>query len=103
MVTSARSTATGEVIGEQIGRPQAKINSYVAPLLYAHEWSKILRMFKDQIHRRFRFFDQESGTMIEREMYVGDRTATVYAYKQDGSGAVEIWKDCSVNFVDMGK
>ena len=103
MVTSSRSTATGEVIGEQIGRTQAKVDAYVAPLLYAHEWSRILMMFKDQIYRRFRFFDQESGRMVEREMYVGDRSATVYAYKQNGSGEVEIWRDCTVNFIDLGK
>lgn len=102
-VVNAGRNAQAEVIGEQIGRTQSKIDSYKVPYLYAHEWTKILRIFKDQIVRTMRFYDQETGEFITRDMYVSDRTATAFAYKQDGSGAVEIWKDCSCNFIDMGR
>ena len=102
-VVNAGRNAEAEVIGTQIGRTQSKIDSYIIPFLYAHEWSKILRMFRRQIERKVRYFDQESGKKIERYMYVSDRTATIFAYKKDGSGEVEIWKDCELHFIDMGK
>lgn len=102
-VVNAGRNAEAEVIGTQIGRTQSKIDAYVIPFLYAHEWAKILKIFKDQINRTVRYFDQESGKIIQRNMYVSDRTATVFAYKKDGSGEVEIWKDCELHLIDMGK
>ena len=102
-VVNAGRNAEATVIGTQIGRTQSKIENYVIPFLYAHEWSKILKIFKDQIHRKVRYFDQEAGTFITREMYVNDRKAVAFAYKQDGSGAVEIWSDCSLNLIDLGE
>ena len=102
-VVNAGRNAEAEVIGEQIGRTQSKIDAYKIPYLYSHEWSKILRIFKDQIVRTVRYFDQEENGFITRDMYVNDRTATVFAYKQDGSGKVEIWKDCELHLIDMGR
>ena len=102
-VVNAGRNAEAEVIGTQIGRTQSKIDSYVIPFLYAHEWSKILKIFKDKIDRKVRYFDQESGSFIQRDMYVSDRTATAFAYSKDGSGKVEIWKDCELHLVDCGR
>ena len=102
-VVNAARNAEAEVIGTQIGRTQSKIDAYIIPFLYAHEWAKILKMFQNNIDRQVRYFDQESGKKIYRDMYVSDRTATVFAYKQDGSGDVEIWKDCELHLIDMGK
>lgn len=102
-VVNAGRNVNAEVIGEQIGRTQSKIDGYKIPYLYAHEWAKILKIFKDQISREVRYFDQEAGSFITRTMYVSDRSATVFAYKQDGSGAVEIWKDCELHLIDMRK
>lgn len=100
-VVNAGRNVDAEVIGEQIGRTQSKIDTYKIPFLYAHEWSKILKIFKDQIVRTVRYFDQEANAFITRDMYVSDRSATVFAYKQDGSGRVEIWKDCELHLIDM--
>lgn len=100
-VVNAGRNVDAEVIGEQIGRTQSKIDAYKIPFLYAHEWSKILKIFKDQIVRTVRYFDQEANEFITRDMYVSDRSATVFAYKQDGSGRVEIWKDCELHLIDM--
>lgn len=102
-VVNAGRNVDAEVIGEQIGRTQSKIDAYKIPFLYAHEWSKILNIFKDQIVRTVRYFDQEANAFITRDMYVSDRSATVFAYKQDGSGRVEIWKDCELHLIDMGR
>lgn len=102
-VVNAGRNAEAEVIGEQIGRTQSKIDTYKVPYLYAHEWAKILQMFKDKIVRTVRYFDQEANEFITRDMYVSDRSATVFAYKQDGSGRVEIWKDCELHLIDMGR
>lgn len=102
-IVNAGRNATGEVIGEQIGRTQSKIDGFKIPFLYAHEWAKILQIFKQKISRKIRYFDQEANSFIERVMYVSDRTATIHAFKQDGSGKVEIWKDCEVHFIDMGQ
>lgn len=102
-VVNAGRNAEAEVIGTQIGRTQSKIDAYVIPFLYAHEWAKILQIFKDKINRRVRYFDQESGDFIIREMYVSDRSAIAFAYSKDGSGKVEIWKDCELHLIDMGK
>lgn len=102
-IVNAGRNAKAEVIGEQIGRTQSKIDGYKIPYLYAHEWARILQIFKDQINRPVRYFDQEAGTFIEREMYVSDRSATVYAFKQDGSGSVEIWKDAELHLIDCGR
>lgn len=101
-IVNAGRNAEAQVIGTQIGRTQSKIDTYVIPFLYAHEWTKILKIFKNDIHRKVKYYDQEAGGLIEREMYVSDRTATPYAFKQDGSGEVEIWKDCELHLIDMG-
>lgn len=101
-IVNAGRNAQAEVIGEQIGRTQSKIDGYKVPFLYAHEWTKILQMFKDKISRPVKYFDQEAGDFITRQMYVSDRTATAFAYKQDGSGRIEIWKDCELHMIDMG-
>ena len=100
-IVNAGRNAEAQVIGTQIGRTQSKIDTYIIPFLYAHEWARILEIFKDKINRKVRYFDQEANSFIEREMYVNDRKAKIYAFKQDGSGAVEIWKDAEIHFVDM--
>ena len=102
-VVNAGRNAMAGVIGEQIGRTQSKIDAYKIPFLYAHEWSRINKIFKDQIVRTVRYFDQEAGKFILRDMYVSDRTATPFAFKQDGSGEVEIFKDCELHLIDMGR
>lgn len=101
MVNAGRN-AGAEVIGEQIGRTQSKVSGLVFPYLYAHEWQKILQIYKDNIKRPTKYYDQETGDFIVRSMYVNDREAEVFAYRQDGSGRVEIYQNCSLNLIDMG-
>ena len=100
-IVNAGRNAEAQVIGEQIGRTQSKVDAYIIPFLYAHEWSKILKIFKDKIHRKVKYFDQEANDFIQREMYVNDRSAKAYAFKNDGSGKVEIWQDAEIHFIDM--
>lgn len=104
MVNAGRN-ASAEVIGEVIGgRTQSKVSGLVFPYLYAHEWKKILTIFKgENISRPVKYFDQEAGDFIVRQMYINDREAEIFAYRQDGSGRVEIYQNCSMNLIDMGK
>ena len=99
-VSDGRNNAA-QFIGRQIGRTQSKINNLVFPALYAHEWATILQVFKDQIERPVRYFDQEAGAKITRQMYVNDRTAEIYSYRENGD--VEIFVNCSLNLIDTGR
>lgn len=101
-LVNAGRNVTAEVIGEQIGRTQSKRDGIIIPMLYAHEWTNILKIYANRIERPTRYFDEESGRKIVRNMYVSDRSSKVFAYKQDGSGDVEIYTDCAFNLIDMG-
>jgi len=107
LVTQGRN-ALGEVTGEQIGRTQSKIEGMVFPFLYAHEWNKICKIFKLKINVDVRFFDVESNTILTRSLYVNDRTAKIFALRQELIGSetiyrTEIFQDCAINLIDMGK
>lgn len=100
VVDSGRS-ASGALRAKKVCRDLSKINNYKIPFLYAHEWKKILDIFENDFINEVQYFDMQKG-MIRRKMYVGNRKATVYAYKQDLSGDVEIWQDCQFNLIDIG-
>lgn len=100
IVDSGRN-AVAVTISKQIGRTQSKIGEIVFPELYAHEWQKITQLFDDGFKRPVKYYDMVKGFIV-RTMYVSDRTATVYSYK-DNEGAVEIYTDCALNFIDVGE
>ena len=93
--------ASGVLRTQKVGRDLSKIESYVIPMLYAHEWKKLLDIFENSFENKVKYFDMQKG-MIIRDMYVGNRKATVFAYKQDLSGDVEIWQNCQFNLIDIG-
>lgn len=107
LVTEGRN-AQGTFVGEQVGRDQNKFDNLVFPMLYAHEWTRILSMLKIGTATYFRYYDLASGSQIIRTLYPGDRTATVYAYRTEilsGESVLrpEILSNCSVNLIDRGE
>lgn len=107
-LVNAGRNAAAEVIGEQIGRTQNKIDAMVFPFLYAHEWHKLCKIFKAKINASVRFYDVESDSIIVRDLYVNDRTANIFALRQklvDGEDIyrTEIFSNCAINLIDMGK
>ena len=106
-VSDARNVQ-GTFVGQQIGRNQVKFNNLVFPFLYAHEWTRVLKMLKMNQPTFFKFFDVEAGREIQRTLYPSDRTATPYAYAQtilkgESTYRPEIYSNCSVNLIDRGE
>lgn len=101
-VVNQGRASSGLLLAQRTGRDLSKIDNYVIPMLYAHEWKAILDILDTSFQNKIRYYDMQRGK-IERTLYCGNRTATVYAYKQDASGDVEIYQDCKVNFIDVGK
>lgn len=107
LVTEGRN-AQGTFVGEQVGRDQIKFDGLVYPMLYAHEWTRILNMLQIGKPTYFRYFDLSLGRETMRTLYPGDRTATVYAYRQSKLSGEEILRpeilsNCSVNLIDRGE
>lgn len=106
LVNAGRNT-NAEVIGEQIGRTQNKIDSMIFPFLYAHEWHQLCKIFRTKLNASVRFYDVESDSIIMRNLYVNDRTANIYALRQElvpGEDIyrTEIFSNCAFNLIDTG-
>lgn len=106
-IVNAGRNARAEVIGEQIGRTQNKIDGMTFPFLYAHEWHKLCKIFKSKIDVSVRFYDVESDSIITRDLYVNDRTAEIHALRQELAAGEDIYRtevfaNCAFNLIDMG-
>ena len=99
-VVDAGRNANGAVVGQRVGRDQYKIDNLEWPWLTAEQWSQILSAISD-----FFFFvtftDPVSGGLITVKMYCGDRTAEPYWEAYGGSPTH--YRNCKVNFIDVGE
>lgn len=98
IVSSAR-TASGEVVGQKIGRDQNKLDTLVWPVLDAETWSAMLREF-DQFFVTVRFPDMVTNQWRTLRMYPGDRSAEPYMVDDDGFPTKYV--NCKVNLIDCG-
>jgi hypothetical protein len=98
LVDAARN-ASGQVVGQKIGRDQYKVEALTWPVLDADTWSAMLKEF-DNFFFMATIWDMVNNDWVTLKMYPGDRTADVL--KTDGNSRPTKYKDCSVNIIDCG-
>ena len=63
------------------------------------EWTKINATFKDNYINKVRFYDQSSGKLDERDMYVSDRSAGMWRRGEDGE--ILGWTGCAIQLTEV--
>ena len=91
--------ASGEFVGQKVGRDQYKFDSLQWKFLDAATWSAMLKEF-EQFVVTARIPDMVNNRMMTIRMYPGNRTATPIEF--DADGLPTRYKDCKVNLVDCG-
>lgn len=99
-VDSARM-ADGVLRAKKIGRDQSKVELTWAALT-AEEWSKMLKIFKDNFYFNIRYFDMVENDWITRRFYVGDRSAQPFMVDKK-TGRPRYWINCQANVIDTGE
>lgn len=98
LVDSARNVS-GYVIGAVIRSDVAKVELKWR-YLTVEQWANILSLFTSNFYAPVRFFNQSTGTYTTREMYVGDRLASMWR-RHPSTGEVMGWIDCSLSLVEV--
>jgi hypothetical protein len=91
--------ASGEFIGQKVGRDQYKIENLQWKFLDAQTWASILQEFEKFVVVA-RIPDQVHNCFMTIRMYPGNRTATPIAFGKDGLPTA--YQDCKVNIIDCG-
>lgn len=99
-VDSARM-ADGVLRAKKIGRDQSKVELTWAALT-AEQWSKMLKIFKDNFYFNIRYFDMVENDWITRRFYVGDRSAQPFMVDKK-TGRPRYWINCQANVIDTGE
>lgn len=99
-VDSARM-ADGVLRAKKIGRDQSKVELTWAALT-AEQWSKMLKIFKDNFYFNIRYFDMVENDWITRRFYVGDRSAQPFMVDKN-TGRPRYWINCQANVIDTGE
>lgn len=99
-VDSARM-ADGVLRAKKIGRDQSKVELTWAALK-AEQWSKMLKIFKDNFYFNIRYFDMVENDWITRRFYVGDRSAQPFMVDKR-TGIPRYWINCQANVIDTGE
>ena len=99
-VDSARM-ADGVLRAKKIGRDQSKVELTWAALT-AEEWSKMLKIFKDNFYFNIRYYDMVENDWITRRFYVGDRSAQPFMVDKK-TGRPRYWINCQANVIDTGE
>lgn len=99
-VDSARM-ADGVLRAKKIGRDQSKVELTWAALT-AEQWSKMLKIFKDNFYFNIRYFDMVENDWITRRFYVGDRSAQPFMVDKK-TGRPRYWLNCQANVIDTGE
>lgn len=99
-VDSARM-ADGVLRAKKIGRDQSKVELTWAALT-AEEWSKMLKIFRDNFYFNIRYFDMVENDWITRRFYVGDRSAQPFMVDKK-TGRPRYWINCQANVIDTGE
>ena len=93
--------ADGVLRAKKIGRDQSKVELTWAALT-AEQWSKMLKIFKDNFYFNIRYFDMVENDWITRRFYVGDRSAQPFMVDKN-TGRPRYWLNCQANVIDTGE
>lgn len=99
IVDSARN-ANGVMVGQKIGRDQAKLDSLVFPWLDAETWSSILKDMEN-FFVTVEYPDMVNNKWTTRTFYCGDRSAKVWKISSK-TGLPTEYINCKCNLIDVG-
>jgi hypothetical protein len=98
LVDSARNVQ-GYVIGSVVRHDVAKVELSWR-YLTVEQWASILRLFNKSFYNDVRFFNQSSGQYETRQMYVGDRSASMFR-RHATTGEVMGWVEPKLSLVEV--
>ena len=98
-IVDASRNANGQMVGERIGRDQAKIELTWSALT-ATQWSSLLKIFK-KFTFKVKYIDQVTNDWKERTFYVGDRTAQPFLIAPV-TNRPKYYLNCQSNIIDVG-
>lgn len=98
LVDSARNVQ-GYVIGSVIRNDVAKVELSWR-YLTVEQWAKILSLFSRSFYNNVTFFNQTTGQYETRQMYVSDRTASMWR-RHPKTGNVMGWVDPKLSLVEV--
>lgn len=98
LVDSARNVQ-GYVIGSVIRSDVAKVELSWR-YLTVEQWAKILSLFSKSFYNNVTFFNQTTGQYETRQMYVGDRSASMWR-RHPKTKEVMGWVDPKLSLVEV--
>lgn len=98
LVDSARNIE-GRVIGSVIRNDVAKIEVGWR-YLTAQQWADVIGPFTRNFYVSVTFFNQATADYTTRQMYVSDRTASMWR-RDPNTGAVMGWTDLKLSLVEV--
>lgn len=98
LVDSARNVS-GYVVGAVVRNDVAKVELKWR-YLTARQWADAIGPFNRNFYCTVRFFDQSTADYTTRQMYVSDRTASMWR-RHPETGEVMGFTDCSLSLVEV--
>lgn len=98
LVDSARNVQ-GYVIGSVIRNDVAKVELSWR-YLTVEQWAKILSLFNKSFYNNVTFFNQGTGSYETRQMYVGDRSASMWR-RHPVTGEIMGWVEPKLSLVEV--
>lgn len=98
IVDSARNVE-GKMIGAVVRHDVAKVEM-TWRYLTAPQWASILSLFTSSFINNVRFYNQATNSFTTREMYVSDRTASVFR-RHPTTGAIMGYTDVRLALIEV--
>lgn len=102
-LVDAGRNVEGKMIGSVVRDDVAKVE-LVWNYLTVEQWAEVLSLFTisagGSFINRVTFFDQTTGTWVEREMYVSDRNADAWK-RNPRDGSLEGWLNCTLSLIEV--
>lgn len=102
-LVDAGRNVEGKMIGSVVRDDVAKVEM-VWNYLTVEQWAEVLSLFTisagGSFINRVTFFDQTTGTWVEREMYVSDRNADAWK-RNPRDGSLEGWLNCTLSLIEV--
>lgn len=98
LVDSARNVQ-GVVIGSVIRNDVAKVELSWR-YLTVEQWASILSLFNRSFYNEVTFFNQSTGAYTTRNMYVGDRQASIWR-RNPSTGEVMGWVEPKLSLIEI--
>ena len=98
LVDSARNVQ-GVVIGSVIRNDVAKVELSWR-YLTVEQWARILSLFNRGFYNEVTFFNQSTGTYTTRNMYVGDRQASIWR-RNPATGEIMGWVEPKLALIEV--